>query len=193
MFILCDTSAILMLLRIAPDMFINEAHECKTIREIHDEIVRTTKFKTKYPWTRGMRAKIRPVVLDQEQKEREAQYLEAVRTLNRIGTENLKAGRFFDLSFVDLKVISHALTLDYCISSGDRELVQFVQQEFKDQFRGAISPIEIINSWLEKRLLEWDEERQRYLSAWAEQNEHPQPPKAKKRFKELTGYRYTGS
>ncbi len=182
-----------MLLRIAPDMFINDAYECKTIREIHGEIARTTKFKTKYPWTQGMRAKIKPVILDQEQKNREARYFDAVWNLNRIGTENLKTGRLFDLSFVDLKVISHALTLDFRITSGDRELVQFVQQEFKDEFRGAISPIEIINRWLEKSLLEWDEEKQGYLSAWAEQNEHPQPVKAKKRFKELTGYWYTGS
>jgi len=82
-----------MLLRIALDMFISEAYECKTIREIHDEIVRTTKLKTKYPWTRGMRAKIRPVVLAQEQKEREGQYLEAVRTLSCISAENLKTAR----------------------------------------------------------------------------------------------------
>lgn len=193
MLILCDTSSILMLLRIAPDMFINDAYECKTMREIHDEIARTTKFKTKYPWTQGMRAKIKPIILNQEQKKREARYFDTVRILNRVGTENLKTGRIFDLSFVDLKLISHALTLDYRISSGDRELVQFVQQEFEDEFQGAISPIEMINGWIEKRLLAWDEEKQSYLSAWAEQNEHPQPVKAKKRFKELTGYWYTGS
>jgi len=192
-FILCNTSSILMLLRIAPDMFINDAYKCKTIREIHDEIARTTKFKTKYPWTQGMRANIKPIILNQEQKKREAHYFDTVRTLNRVGTENLKTGRIFDLSFVDLKLISHALSLDYRISSGDRALVQFVQQEFKDEFRGAISPIEMINGWIEKRLLAWDEVKQGYLSAWAEQNEHPQPVKAKKRFKDLTGYRYTGS
>jgi hypothetical protein len=51
MVILCDTSSILMLLRIAPDMFTDERYECKAIRDVHDEIVQTTKFKTKYPWT----------------------------------------------------------------------------------------------------------------------------------------------
>lgn len=40
MFILCDTSSILMLLCIAPEMFIDERFECITIREVHDEIVR---------------------------------------------------------------------------------------------------------------------------------------------------------
>ena len=193
MFILCDTSSILMLLRIAPDMFVVEGYECKTIREIHNEIVRTTKFKTKYPWTREMRAKIKPVVLDKEQKEREELYFEVVRNLNRVGTENRKTGRFFDLSFVDMKVISHALTLAYRITSGDRELIQFVEQEFRDEFQGSISPLEIINRWLEKGLIKWDEGKQGYLSDWAEHHEHPQPLKAKKRFRELTGYRYTGS
>lgn len=40
MFILCDTSSILMLLRIEPDMFKDERFKCKTIREIHEEIVK---------------------------------------------------------------------------------------------------------------------------------------------------------
>ena len=39
MFILSDTSSILMLMRIAPDMFVDERFECKTIRDIHDEII----------------------------------------------------------------------------------------------------------------------------------------------------------
>ena len=68
MFILCDTSSILILLQIAPDMFTDNRYECKTIRVVHDEIVRTTKFKTKYPWTREMKPKIKTVVLNKEQK-----------------------------------------------------------------------------------------------------------------------------
>lgn len=193
MIMFCDSSSILMLLRIAPDMFIDDAYGCMTIREIHDEIVRTNKFKTKYPWAGEMRANIKPLILEEEHKEQEALYFDTIRSLNRIGTENQETGRLFDLSFVDMKVISHALTLKYRITSGDRALVQFAQQEFRGEFRGAISPLEIINRWLEKGLIDWDQERYRYLSAWAEQNEHPQPVVAKRRFEELTGYVYTGS
>ena len=119
-----------MLLRIAPDMFTDERYECRTIREVHDEIVRTTKFKTKYPWTREMRAKIKTLVLNNEQKKAETVFFEAVRTLNYQGIVNQKTGRFIDLSREDMRVISNALALEYKITSGDRDLVQFARQEF---------------------------------------------------------------
>lgn len=193
MFILCDTSSILMLLRIAPDMFTDERYECRTIREVHDEIVRTTKFKSKYPWTREMKDKVKTVVLSKEQKQTETMFFETVRTLNRQGVVNQKTGRFIDLSREDMRVISHALTLDYRITSGDRDLVQFALQEFKEEFRGNVSPLEIINYWLESGIIEWDEMKQICLSVWAEDNEHSQPMKAKKYFKKLTGFKYTGT
>jgi hypothetical protein len=193
MFILCDTSSILMLLQIAPDMFTDDQYECRTIREVHDEIVRTTRFKTKYPWTREMRVKIKTVVLNQEQKKTEQLFFDTIRTMNYEGTENQITGRLFDLSREDMRVISHALVLEYKITSGDRDLVQFARQEFKEDFRGNVSPLEIINHWLESGVLEWDEEKQNYLSEWTDNREHPQPQKAKKRFYELTGLRYTGS
>ena len=71
--------------------------------------------------------------------------------------------------------------------------MQFARQEFKDDFQGNVSPLEMIIHWLESGVMEWDEKKQRFLSAWAEDREHPQPPKAKKRFTELTGFRYTGT
>ncbi len=53
MYVLCDTSSVLMLLRIAPDIFVDERFECVTVKVVHDEIVGTTRFKSKYPWTEG--------------------------------------------------------------------------------------------------------------------------------------------
>ena len=50
MYILCDTCSILMLLRIAPDMFADKRYECVTIRQVWEEITQTQKFKSKYPW-----------------------------------------------------------------------------------------------------------------------------------------------
>ncbi|MDG5814965.1 hypothetical protein QA601_07750 [Chitinispirillales bacterium ANBcel5] len=193
MFILCDTSSILMLLRIAPDMFIDERYECKTIRVVHDEIVRTTKFKVKYPWMREMRAKVKPMVLNEKQKQTETAYWETIHALNNFGTVNNKTGQLIDLSWVDIGVISHALALEYKITSGDVNLLQFARQEFKEEFRGSVSPLEMINHWLESGVIEWDEEKQRYISAWMGDNEHPQPPKEKKRFRHLAGNKYTGS
>ena len=56
MVVLCDTSAILMLLRIAPDMFTDPRYGCVTIRQIYDEITRTPKFKSKYLWLHEKKA-----------------------------------------------------------------------------------------------------------------------------------------
>ncbi len=126
MFILCETSSLLMLLRIAPDMFTSDAYECKTIREVHNEIVQTTKFKSKYPWTRVMRAKIKPLFLSIAQKKKEAVYFDTIRALNRIGTINLNTYKYFDLSYQGMKVESYALTLNYRISSGDKDLVAYI-------------------------------------------------------------------
>ncbi len=50
MFILCDTCSVLMLIRIAPKMFNEKEYECLTVKEVHQEIKRTQKFKEKYQW-----------------------------------------------------------------------------------------------------------------------------------------------
>ncbi|NQV19357.1 MAG: hypothetical protein HQ534_12545 [Armatimonadetes bacterium] len=47
--IICDTCSILMLIRIAPDMFIDSKYGCKTINEVRKEFISTTRFKEKYP------------------------------------------------------------------------------------------------------------------------------------------------
>jgi hypothetical protein len=193
MVILCDTSSILMLLRIAPEMFTDHRYECKTIREVHDEIVQTTKFKTKYPWTREVRDRIRVTVLTEPQKRTEQQYHEIIKSLNYAGTMNKKTGKIFDLSRVDMKVISHCIALGYSITSGDNDLKEFISQEFEENDNGSLSPLEIIIQWIEKNLIKWDQEKQKVIDDWGEIREHPQPAKAKRRFIELTGNKYTGS
>ncbi|MDO5575913.1 MAG: hypothetical protein Q4F84_02435, partial [Fibrobacter sp.] len=117
-------------------------------------------------------------------------FFEAINELNRIGTQNKKTGRFFDLSREDMRIISHALTLGYQITSGDRDLVQFATQEFKEDFKGNVSPLEIINSWLLSKIIVWNEEYQAIIEEWILLNEHPQPESAKKEFKKITGFKY---
>jgi hypothetical protein len=192
MFILCDTSSILLLLRIAPDMFVDQRFECCTIREIHDELVRTAKFKLKYPWLREMRPKLKPLMLAEKEKASEKAYFDAIKTLHWNGTINLKTGRFFDLSHEDMKVISSALALDYKVSSGDKGLLQFAEQEFKNEFIGSVSALEIINFWIEKQLIIWDQERQGILGEWKAQGETAQPKIAALEFHKLTGCHYPG-
>lgn len=186
MFILCDTSSILMLLRIAPDMFKDERFQCKTIREIHDEIVQTNKFKTKYPWIKELRTGIRSIILNEEQKVKEKEFFEAIKLINDQGTKNLHTGRFFDLSRIDMRVLSHALTLDYKITSCDGDLVQFGYQEFGEDFKGNVFPLEIIIIWLESSVIQWSEEKQIIIREWI-QNEPSQPEDTKRKFKKITG------
>jgi len=182
-----------MLLRIAPEIFTDHRYECKTIREVHDEIVQTTKFKTKYPWTREVRDRIQITVLTETQKRMEQQYHKTIKSLNYAGTMNEKTGKIFDLSRVDMKVVSHCITLGCSITSGDNDLKDFIQQEFKENDNGSLSPLEIIVLWIEKKLIKWDQEKQKVIDSWKELREHQQPGKAKKRFSELTGNKYTGS
>lgn len=193
MFILCDTSSILMLLQIAPDMFTDERYECKTIRDIHDEVVQTTKFKSEYPWVSQMRPNLRVTVPSEDQKKNEDLYFETIRHLNRERVYNAEKKRWVDLSWKDMKVLSHVLALECQISTGDDDLEYFARHEFKRDFRGNISALEIIVRWLENKVIQWDDEKQKLLALWVEHNEHPQPLKAKKRFKELSGFNYIGS
>jgi len=48
--ILCDTSSVLLLIRIAPQMFIDDKFNCFTVREVWEEVFQTQKFRTKYSW-----------------------------------------------------------------------------------------------------------------------------------------------
>lgn len=179
-----------MLLRIEPDMFKDERFKCKTIREIHEEIVRTTKFKKKYPWIEELKAEIKTIILDEEQKLNEKKFFETIKEVIYQGTENLKTGHLFDLSCRDMRVLSHALALGYKTTSCDRNLFQFAYQEFKQDFKGNVFPLDIINDWFESDVIEWNEEKQKIIQEWEVSNEPAQPVKAKKRFKKITGFNY---
>ena len=176
-----------MLLQIAPDMFSDERFECLTIQDVYEEIVRTTKFKTKYPWIKESRTNIRSLPLSESNSEKVNLILNTITTMIINGVKNKKTGKSFDLSREDRKLIACASAYRYSLSSGDKALTQFAVQEFKDSIPSIISPLELINLWLEKGLIEWDSEKQALISLWEANNEHPQPIKAKKQFRKLTG------
>lgn len=193
MIILCDTSSILMLLRIVPEVFENERFECVTIREVYEEITRTTKFKTRYPWLGAMKNRLRSLPAGKTGTPDVATYHEAIKTLNENGTEDETTGHFFDLSRVDMRVMACALTMGYHITSGDEGLVRFLIQEFPDDFKGNITPLGLINMWLEKNLISWDDTKQEFMAEWNANEEHAQPKSEITRFKKLTGRNYPGS
>ena len=191
--ILCDTSSIMMLIRIAPDMFLDKRYRCFTINLMRHEIFRTLKFKRKYPWRNDFKAKIQGLPSNFTNNADVSRYFEAIRLLIRNITINAKTGRPFDLSYVDRMFLACALANGYKISTGDDNLALFALQEFKNEFHGNISPLGIINRWMREGLIKWNEELHSYVTDWKINNEHPQPKKQIREFKKLTGLSYPGS
>lgn len=190
---LCDTTSIMMLIRIAPEMFIDERFQCCTIHQVRNEIIRTPKFSQKYPWRNQYKDKIRCLPNNFATDERIKRYYEAIHCLIQNITINKKTGRPFDLSFVDKVFLSYALTDGYRITTGDENLVNFALQEFEGEFKGNISPLGMINAWIKKRLIEWSDQAHNYLADWKINNEHPQPKRQIISFKKLTGRNYPGT
>jgi len=65
--------------------------------------------------------------------------------------------------------------------------------QFSNNPDEIISPLGMINIWLEKRLVLYDEKLQTILEDWNKCREAPQPRSEIKRFEKLTGCRYLGT
>jgi hypothetical protein len=191
--ILCDTSSIMMLIRIAPDMFLDRRYQCVTLNLMRHEIFRNPKFKKKYPWRNYYKTKIQGLSNDFTYNADVNRFFEAIRLLVRNITINTKTGSPFDLSYVDQMFLACALANGYKISTGDKSLALFAIQEFGEEFYGNISPLGIINRWIREGLIKWNEEFHSYVADWKTNNEHSQPKKQIREFKKLTGRSYPGS
>jgi hypothetical protein len=182
-----------MLLRMAPNMFQDKKYGAFTVRSIREEFVRTSKFKDKYPWRSNSAGSIRallsshPKILEIESNKKiiDAQIIS--------GRTNKKTGRRFDLSREDRELVAWALALNGFVISNDQDIEDYGHQEFSGLFMGRLSPLEILNDWLEEGLLTWDDTLQCYLDDWKTNSEKPQPTREKRRFNKLTGYQYVGS
>lgn len=188
--ILCDTSGILLLLRICPDMFIDPRFECVTIQEVHDEIYQKQKFKDRYPWRIEFKSKIKCLKQTEiHDKQFEALY-KMINFALGSGIVDDATGHDFDLSKVDKNIVACALAHGYKIASGDAGLCRYAAQEFGEIFKGSVSALDVLNGWLEKDLLQWDNEKQAFLNDWLIQKERAQPDGAIRRFQELTCRQY---
>jgi hypothetical protein len=193
MIILCDTSSILLLLRIAPDMFINPVYECVTIHEVIREIIATPKFKNKYPWRTEYRGKLQPLP---NSKYRTTAYENAKKAIGLLldnGVINAKTQKMIGLSEEDQAVAACAIIHGYIITTGDNNLIAFLRQEFKSNFKGNWTALEIVNFWLEKKIISWDDAKHALVGEWRQMEEVAQPQEAKKRFTLITGRSYPGS
>ena len=109
MHILCDTCSVLMLLRIAPDMFLDERYECVIIQEIIQEIFRTQKFKTQYPWRTRYKSKIKALGKSALETSDFSIHMQAIQNLVTTGKINERTKRFFNLSYVDQKIAAFSI------------------------------------------------------------------------------------
>lgn len=189
MVILCDTCSILMLIRIAPEMFHDKRYGCVTVQEVVRELFRTQKFKEKYPWRTKYKKKISPLGVTAVKKGDFKLYSNTIKNLIDVGTINKKTDRYFNLSYTDQMIAAYAIAHGFKLSTGDGDLADFVVQEFSGVI---ISPLGIVNDWMEKRLIDWKDTFQEIIEDWDRCNEHPQPKKEVRRFEKLSGYKYTG-
>ncbi len=186
MHILCDTCSILMLLRIAPNMFTDERYRCATVRQVWEEFTQTQKFKTKYPWRKEYAKHIRSTPVNKITTPEYDLTLRAAR-LTEQTQRNSRTGRAFGLSRCDIEIAACAITLGYLISSTDANLVDFLKQQYDVK---NVLPLQLVNDWLENELLEWTESRQGVLIDWIACGEPRQSRREIKRFEKLTGKRY---
>jgi hypothetical protein len=187
--ILCDTCSILMLIRIAPEMFCDERYECVTIQEVIHEIFRTQKFKIRYPWRERYKSKIKALGISQINKGDFKLHLDAVRNIVSAGKRNEKTNLYFNLSRVDQIIAACSIAHNFKLTTVDDDLAIFVKQEFSCE---TISPLGIINDWIERGLISWNDDMQLIIDDWVKCNESPQPKIETKRFEKITGYKYSG-
>ena len=189
MIILCDTCSVLMVIRIAPDMFLDQRYKCITTHKVRDEIFQTQKFKDKYPWRNEFKDKIVTSTFSQDRMNDYSLYRKTIENMINAVVINQKTGKIIDLSNTDQELISFALAHSYKIATGDVGIIDFCKQEFNKK---CISSLGLINNWVKKGLIKWNNDFQLIFKDWQNCNEKPQPKRDIDIFEKLTGYKYIG-
>lgn len=190
--ILCDTCSILMLIRIAPEMFIDERYACFLLPSVAQELLRTAKFEKDYPWRKGYREKFKPIPASDLSDPGYKAYRNTAAALLNDGVLDRATENLFVLSRVDIDILAFALAKAMRILTGDKGIIHFAKQEFASDFVGEVSPLGLINDWLERGLIAWDEARQTVLAEWTLTGEASQPKDEIRRFTRLTSRPYPG-
>jgi len=190
--ILCDTCSVLMLIRITPNMFIDSQFECVTIPDVRNELFRTQKFKTKYPWRIQFKSEISTLGTSVFNTKEFDIYYWTIKNLIETGKINKRTGKYFDLSNVDQKIAACILSHDFGITTGDNNLIDFIIQEFSFTRENIVSPLGLINKWIKQKLINWNTNYSTILEEWNSCGEKQQPTPEIKTFENLTGCRYIG-
>ncbi len=94
-------------------MFVDERYGCATISQVHKELFRTQKFKTKYSWRDNFREKISTLGTSVTKSSGVDLQLSTITMLVDSGVENKDTGRLVDLSATDMHVIACASAHGY--------------------------------------------------------------------------------
>ncbi|MBI2419364.1 MAG: hypothetical protein HYV28_15995 [Ignavibacteriales bacterium] len=183
MYIISDTSSIIMLIRIVPGMFTDSKFACETIREVKNELTATQKFRGKYPWLRKIVDKIFVTEIDTLEQ---ADFITAKKAVDV--TRKMKED-IYNLSETDATLVTYAHVKRRRLLTEDRKLSEFAKNEFDNK---PLQTLELLNNWIEKNLITIDDDKNEIVKDWRINNEPAQPEKEKKRYKRLTGYEYEG-
>jgi len=185
---LCDTSSVLLLIRIAPQMFIDNQFNCFTVREVRDEIYKNQRFKSKYSWRSDFKRelKTRPC-LDIEDSFRTC--LDLIEKMMETGVINFRNNRIFNLSYYDQRIIAYAITFDSRLSTNDSGMKDFIEQQFNKE---CLSSLALLNEWIDNNLVNWDSRLKEMMEDWKTNNEPAQPREDIEKFERLTGHQYPG-
>lgn len=186
MHVLCDTCSVIMLLRIAPDMFTDTRFECVTLNAVNRELRQQHRFKTKYPWLADHVHKVRALPGTQVETGEYQRTLDAVRIL-RVTKRSQQDNRRFLLSPVDLEIAAAVIAHQYRFSTAERDLEEFIEQEFDIQNH---HPLALVNDWIEKKLIIWGDAHHRVIEDWIAQNERRAPLLEIQRFEKLAKRKY---
>jgi len=188
MILICDTCSVLMLIRIVPEMFCDPKYECVTINVVYREIYQSSRFKNKYPWRDQYKSKIVAMGTTAENTpDILAKYKIVENLVETRGVVNKKTGQPFYLSDTDKKIAACASALRYNVSTVEHDLTDFLNQEFTIR---VIKPLAIINYWLRKKIILWDDFKQSILEDWTKTEGALPSRRDIEKFEELTGREY---
>ena len=182
-----DTCAILMLVRICPDMFRDTRFGCVMLQEAYVEYARSARFKKQYPWREDFRKYLKSLPKSDLAEHGYDSVLGYVNAAAADVIDPVTRKKYADeLSPTDLKMVAASYSLDAELCSGDAALSRYAATDWE---RSVISPLALVNRWLSQKLLAWDDGKQKILEDWV-RLERPQPRKDIVDFERLTGRRY---
>jgi len=182
-----DTCAILMLVRICPDMFQDVRFGCVMLLEAYIEYTRSVRFKKQYSWRGKYRRSLKSLPKSDLDGHGYDEVLKCVRAAAEDIVDPVTGKKYADeLSPTDLKMVAASYSLGADLCSGDAALSRYAAYDWERQ---VISPLALVNRWLSQHLLTWDDDKHRILEDWV-RSERPQPRIDIVEFERLTGRQY---